>query len=282
MFSRLRCRLRARLPLAVPLSLAAVWLAMAPHALWAQPNPARERLEQSRRHHEYNDVSTPAGRTVRVFVVYPEVDKPVPGVVIIHENRGLTDWERGLADQLAEAGYVAVAPDLLSQTGPGGGGTESYESRDAARDGIYKLPPEQVLADLDAVVEYTRSLDATTDAVAVCGFCWGGGQCFRFAAHNDKFQAAYVFYGPAPAAEVLSQVKVPVFGFYGGNDFRITAQVPRVEEAMKQAGLPFEAVVYEGAGHGFMRSGESENAPAADRTAREEAWKRWKELLAKL
>lgn len=264
------------------LVVAAVWLLVCPRPLWAQADPAKQRLEQSRRHHEYNDISTPAGRTVRAFVVYPEVDKPVPGVVIIHENRGLTDWERGMADQLAEAGYVAVAPDLLSQTGPGGGGTESYESRDAARDAIYKLPPEQVIADLDAVVEYTRNLDATNDAVAVCGFCWGGGQCFRFATHSDKIRAAFVFYGPAPAPDALSQVKVPVYGFYGGNDFRITGQVPRVEEAMKKAGLKFEAVVYKGAGHGFMRSGESENAPAADRSAREEAWKRWKELLAAL
>ena len=278
------CPLRYRLAIAggPAFALAFVALLLVPCAVQAQADPAQQRLENSRRHHEYNDVSTPAGRTVRVFVVYPEVDKPVPGVVIIHENRGLTDWERGLADQLAEAGYVAVAPDLLSQTGPGGGGTESFESRDAAREGIYKLPPEQVIADLDAVVEYTRQLEATTDAVAVCGFCWGGGQCFRFAAHNDQIKAAFVFYGPAPAEEVLKQVKVPVYGFYGGNDFRITGQVPRVAEAMKKAGLAFEPVVYEGAGHGFMRSGESENAPAADRTARQEAWKRWKELLAAL
>jgi carboxymethylenebutenolidase len=280
MFHALRCPVAAaKLP---ALAITVAGLLVSPRLVWAQTDPARQRLEQSRRHHEYNDVSTPAGRTVRVFVVYPEVDKPVPGVVIIHENRGLTDWERGLADQLAEAGYVAVAPDLLSQTGPGGGGTESYESRDAAREGIYKLPPEQVIADLDAVVEYTRALEATTDAVAVCGFCWGGGQCFRFAAHNDQIKAAFVFYGPAPAQDVLTKVKVPVYGFYGGNDFRITGQVPRVAEAMKEAGLTFEPVVYENAGHGFMRSGESESAPPADRTAREQAWKRWKELLARL
>lgn len=247
-----------------------------------ESDPIRERLEHSPRHHEFVRINAEPGRSVRALVVYPEVDRPVPAVVVIHENRGLTDFERGVADQLAEAGYLAIAPDLLSQTGPEGGDTDSFATRDAAREGIYRLPPAQVTADLDAVVRYARALEATTDEVAVAGFCWGGGQAFRYAAHNPEVAATFVFYGPAPDAEALSRITSPVYGFYGGNDFRITGQVPELEKAMKEHGKVYEPVIYEGAGHGFVRSGEMPGASEADRKAREQAWQRWKELLGKL
>ncbi len=245
-------------------------------------DPAKKRLESSPRHHEWVDVKTKAGRIVRAFLAFPEVDKPVPGVLVIHENRGLNDWARGVADQLAEAGYVALAPDLLSQTGPDKGGTESYASGDAAREGIYRLPPEQVLADLDACFEHLRKLDATSRTVAVAGFCWGGAQSFRYAAHNPELAAAFVFYGSAPERDEFEKIKAPVFGFYGGNDQRITGQVSKVAEEMKKLHKRFDPVTYEGAGHGFMRAGEEPDADAPNRDARDQAWKRWKELLAKL
>lgn len=244
-----------------------------------QADPAQERLEKSPRHHEWVDIKTGSGRTVRAFVVYPEVDRPVPAVVVIHENRGLTDFERSVADLLAEAGYVAVAPDLLSQTGPEGGNTDSYPSRDAAREGIYKLPPDQVTADLDATVKYVRGLDATTEAVAVAGFCWGGGQSFRYATDNTSLAAAFVFYGTAPEPDAMKAIAAPVYGFYGGRDFRISGQVPEVEKAMKAAGKTYEPVIYDGAGHGFFRAGAAPDANDADRKAREAAWTRWKEKL---
>jgi carboxymethylenebutenolidase len=247
-----------------------------------ESDPAKDRLEKSPRHHEWVDIKADSGRTVRAFVAYPEVDKPAPAVVVIHENRGLTDFERSVADLLAEAGYVAVAPDLLSGTGPKGGNTDSFESGDAARQGIYKLPPDQVTADLDATVKYARDLDATTDEVAVAGFCWGGGQSFRYATNNPKIAAAFVFYGTAPEADAMAKIQAPVFGFYGGNDNRISGQVPTVEKAMKAAGKTYEPVIYKGAGHGFFRAGAAPGANEADRTARDEAWARWKEKLATL
>ena len=257
------------------LSMLAVLTLAAP----ATADPATERLEKSPRHHEWVEVDAGGGRKVRSFVVYPEVAKPVPAVVVIHENRGLNDWARSVADKLAENGYVAVAPDLLSGTGPNGGGTDSFANADAARDGIYKLDPEKVLTDLDAVVKYARGLDATTDAVAVAGFCWGGGQSFRYAAHNPSIAAAFVFYGTAPSETELKTIKAPVYGFYGGNDFRITGQTPKVAEAMKAADKKYEPVVFEGAGHGFMRSGEEPNADPANRKGMEAGWKRWLEVL---
>lgn len=247
------------------------------------PDPAADRLESSPRHHEWVEIKTPAGRTVRALQVFPEVDRPVPAVLVIHENRGLTDWVKSVADQFAEAGYVALAPDLLSQTGPENGGTESYPSSDAARDGIYKLPADQVMADLDACVAHLKALDAANKTVAVAGFCWGGTQTFSFAAHNAEISAALVFYGSAPTdAAVIEKIKVPVYGFYGSEDFRITGQVPKTQELMSKANKTYEPVTYAGGGHGFMRSGEGPDADEPNREARMQAWKRVKEILKPL
>jgi carboxymethylenebutenolidase len=249
----------------------------------AQP-AVLERLEKSPRHHEWADIETKAGRKVHAWVVYPEVDQPATTVIVIHENRGLTDWVRGVADQLAEAGYVAVAPDMLSGTAPGGGNTPEFGSEDKARDGIGKLPPEQVIADLDAVYEFAKKLPAGNKVVAVGGFCWGGGQTFNYATHNPNIAAAFVFYGSAPKDEAsYKKIAAPVYGFYGGNDFRITGAVPEVEKRMKQLGKKFEPVIYKGAGHGFMRQGEMvADKENADRKARDEGWERWRKVLAEL
>jgi carboxymethylenebutenolidase len=229
-------------------------------------------------------VPTPAGRKVRTWVVYPEVDGPATTVVVIHENRGLTDWVRGVADQLAEAGYLALAPDLLSGTGPDGGATDAFASQDAARDGIYRLPPEQVMADLDAVVQYSGSLPASNKIVGVGGFCWGGGKSFEYAAHNPNIAAAFVFYGSAPSdQEAYAKIQVPVYGFYGGSDFRISGQVPNVTERMQRLGKKYDPVIYEGAGHGFLRQGEGvADSNDANRRAHDEAWQRWKGILSVL
>lgn len=249
----------------------------------AQDDPATQALEDSPRHQEWVQIDAGEGRMVRAYVVYPEVDHAATAVVVIHENRGLNDWARSLADQLAARGYVAVAPDFLSGTGPDGGGTDSYESSDAAREGIYNLTLERVMGDLDAAVDYARGLDATTDTVAVAGFCWGGGQAFEFATHNDTIAAAFVFYGRSVTdGDLLARIDAPVFGFYGGNDQRITASVPETEAAMREAEKLYEPVVYEGAGHGFMRSGEADDAGDADKAARTQAWERWERLLEEL
>ena len=254
---------------------------LAAAALATQEDPSLERLEKSPRHHEWVQVETAAGRTVRAFLVFPEVDRPADSVVVIHENRGLTDWVRSVADQLAEMGYLAIAPDLLSQMGPDKGGTESFTDGDAARAALYELSDEQILADLDATVAFVRKHAASTERVSVAGFCWGGSQTFRYATHQPQIAAAFVFYGSAPAdAAELGRITAPVYGFFGGNDFRITSQVPAVTEAMEEAGKRFEPVVYPEAGHGFVRTGELSNAREADRRAATAAWERWKAILA--
>lgn len=242
----------------------------------------KERLEKSPRHHEWVAIKH-GERTVHAFLVFPEVKDKALAVVVIHENRGLTDWVRSVADQLAEAGYIAIAPDLLSGTGPNGGKTSDFASSDAAREGISNLPAEQVTADLNAVTDYVAKLPAANGKVAVAGFCWGGRQSFRFATNRADLKAAFVFYGTGPeTSEEVARLKCPIYGFYGGNDARVNTTIPQTEELVKAAKKSFEPVTYEGAGHGFMRAGEAPDAAAANKKAREEAWARWKTLLKKI
>jgi carboxymethylenebutenolidase len=262
----------------------ACWLGVLdPQSLCAAPaSDGDKSADDSSRHQEWVQIPTATGRALRTFIVYPEVHKPAHAVVIVHENRGLTAWERSLADQLAAAGYVTIVPDLLSEMGPEKKASDAFESAAAAREAIHNLKPEQVAADLDAVVAYAHNVSAADKKIAVAGFCWGGGQAFRFAAHNADIKAAMVFYGAAPSDEQLKQIDVPVHGFYGENDFRITGDVPKLKIRMKTLKKPFQAVTYAGAGHGFMRAGEAADAKPADRKAREQAWTRFIELLSKL
>lgn len=244
---------------------------------------AKQRLEKSSRHQEWVQVKN-GSRSVNSFVVYPEVKNKATAVVVIHEIFGMTDWVRSLTDQLAEAGYIAIAPDLLSGMGPKGGGSSEFTERGAAGQAIQKLPPDQITADLNAAADYVAKLPACNGKVAVGGFCWGGSQTFRFATNRPKLAAAFVFYGSGPDnKEAIAQIKCPVYGFYGGNDARVNATIPKSQELMKEAGKTYEPVTYEGAGHGFMRAGEDPaNTNEANKKGREEAWTRWKGVLKKL
>ncbi len=243
---------------------------------------AKARLEKSPRHQEWVKIKH-GTRELQGFIVYPEVKDKAPAVLIIHEIFGLSDWVRGVADQLAAAGYIALAPDLLSGMAPGGGGTSEFSGQDAVTKAVSMLPPDQVTADLDAVASYLSSLPACNGKVVVAGFCWGGSQTFRYATHNDKIKGAYVFYGSGPTApEDIARIKCPVYGFYGGNDARVNATVPKSADLMKAAGKTYEPVIYDGAGHGFMRAGEAPEAGEANRKAREEGWKRWLDLMKKI
>ena len=270
---------------------------------------AKQRLIKSSRHQEWVKVKN-GTREVNSFVVYPEVKNKATAVVVIHEIFGMSDWVQSLTDQLAEAGYIAIAPDLLSGLGPNGGGTSSLD-RQGVGAAIRDLPPDQITADLNAVANYVSKLPASNGKVVVTGYCWGGSQSFRYATNNPSIKAAFVFYGSAPAIEnapdkaALAKITAPVYGFYAGNDARINATLPATIAAMVELKKTFDPVTYEGSGHGFMRAGEAPEPtkPAATGTketddkatadyekaltawkgnkkARDEAWARWKKLLA--
>lgn len=248
------------------------------------PDWAQAQLEKSPRHQEWVTVKH-GDRAVDTFVVYPESSDKRPVVLVIHEIFGMTNsvnghWAQEVADEFAAAGYIAVAPDLLSGMGPNGGRASSFEPS-AGTEAVSKLNPDQITADLNAVADYAVKLPAASGKLFVAGFCWGGSQSFRFATNRPDLAAAFVFYGTPPATDAIARIKAPVYGFYAGNDARVTATVPQATEEMKAAGKAYEPVVYDGAGHGFMRAGEAPNASPANKAAREKSWARLKELLAK-
>jgi carboxymethylenebutenolidase len=220
------------------------------------------------------------GRSVETFVAYPESKDKTPVVLVIHEIFGMSDWVQEVADEFAAAGYIAIAPDLLSSMGPNGGRTTSFKPNDVMA-AIGHLDPDQITADLKAVADYGLKLPAATSKLFVAGFCWGGGQTFRFATNRADVAAALVFYGPPPDKDAMGRIKAPVYGFYAGNDARIGATVPDTIEKMKELGKKYEPVTYDGAGHGFMRAGEDPNATEGNAKARTEAWVRVKEILAR-
>ena len=277
---RLLCAPGAIRPGVGPLLFSAI-TALAVVAAPAQDN-IKERLEKSPRHLEWVTV-TNGQRQVQSFVAYPEVKEKATAVIVIHEIFGLSDWVRGVADQLAEAGYVAIAPDLLSGTAPGGGGTAELGGSDAVRKAISALPPDQITADLNAVAEYVSKLPACNGKVVVSGFCWGGTQSFRFATNNKQIKAAFVFYGNGPDdAAAVARISAPVYGFYAENDARVNSTIPKSTELMKEAGKTYDPVTYPGAGHGFMRAGEAPDASNDNKKAHDQAWRRWKDLLKDL
>jgi len=234
---------------------------------------AKAGLEKSPRHGEYVDIKLPSGGTpIRTWIVYPERKDKAGVVILIHEIYGLSDWLRGVADQLARDGFIAVAPDLISGLGPNGGGTDSAASRDDVVKMVRALTPEMATARLDAVREYAVKLPSANGKAATIGFCWGGGRSFSYAATQPSLAAAVVYYGTPPEAADLARIKAPVLGFYGGDDARVTATVAPAEAEMKKLGKTYEPHVYEGAGHGFLRAQEDRNG--ANLKATRMAWPR--------
>jgi carboxymethylenebutenolidase len=239
------------------------------------------RLEASPRHHEWAEVKR-GDRAIHTFVAYPEKSGKTAAVILIHENRGLTDWVRATADKLASEGYLVLAPDMLSGAGPDGGRTKDFPSGDAAREAIGTLKAADVVADLDAVADYAKSIPSANGTLFVGGFCWGGSKTWDFAAARGDLAGAYVFYGTPSDATLAQAGKIPcaVHGFYGGNDARVNATLEKTAAALKAAGKTFEPVIYDGAGHAFMRLGEDATPTATNKAAMEQAWERWLKLLA--
>jgi carboxymethylenebutenolidase len=241
------------------------------------PQPwAKDTLAKSTRHQEWVAIKS-GDRTVNAFIVYPETKAKAPAVIVIHEIFGLSDWVETVADKLAANGYIAIAPDLLSGLGPTGKGSAELTGQDLNR-AVSGLNPDQVTADLNAVADYVKKLPAANGKLAVTGFCWGGGQSFRFATNRKDLSVAFVFYGTPPAD--VTAINAPVYGFYAGNDARVDATIPAATDAMKAAGKKYDPVTYDGAGHGFMRMGEDPaNTVPANVTAHDQSWQRMLAIL---
>lgn len=245
--------------------------------MWLIGGRALARQDAQTHHGEWVFIRNPAGDSIRAYVAYPERKDKAPAVIVIHEIFGLTSWEPSVADRLAQAGYVAVVPDLLSSrfgvTPP---------DPDSGRKLTALLVPEQVTADLDATFAYLNTLPAVlTDQIGSIGFCWGGARSFRYATSNPRLKAAVVCYGTAPDSATMGGIKARVLGVYGEDDARINAALPDVARQMAAAGARFSHDIYPGTGHGFLKPGRK----GSDGHEVERAWEKilgfYRETLGK-
>jgi carboxymethylenebutenolidase len=238
-------------------------------AIPAGATTVADRLSKSPRHGEYAMIRT-GSDSVRAWVVYPERSGKAPVVVVVHEIFGLSAWVRGVADQLAADGFIAIAPDLLTGKVPPVPGTDTVAAQ-AATAAIRSLRAEDVQRQIAAVGPYGMSLPAAEKRYGVVGFCWGGSASFASAVMSPAGQgAAVVYYGTSPETASLTSVKVPVLGLYGGEDARVGATVPPADSAMKALGKRFEPHTFAGAGHGFLRQQDGQGG--ANLAAAQSAW----------
>ncbi|HYH78354.1 MAG TPA: dienelactone hydrolase family protein [Longimicrobium sp.] len=230
---------------------------------------AQARLAASPRHGEWVMVRAGDADSVRAWVVYPERRERAPVVLVVHEIFGLTGWIRGVADQLAADGFIAVAPDLLSGKGVPSG-PDGDPARDQATAAIRTLDPAAVQARLDATARYAMALPAALPRYGVVGFCWGGAVSFAHAVHAPGLGASVVYYGVSPAPAALAGVRAPVLGLYGENDARVNATIAPADSAMRALGRTYQHRVFAGAGHGFLRQQDGQNG--ANLEAARAAW----------
>ena len=220
-------------------------------AAYYRPLPSVAALVSPDIHAEY--VKYSSGKdTITAYLAYPERPTRAPGVIVIHEIFGVSDFVRQTTEQLARDGFVAIAPDLLSRTG----GTPA--AGDSARKLIVALPPDQVTADLDAAQAYLKTLKAVrSDAIGVIGFCWGGKESFRYATNNSALKAFVVCYGASPNPLTdIARIRAKGLGVYAENDARINAGLEETAAAIKQAAKDYQYRIYPGVGHGFLRARE--------------------------
>ena len=251
----------------------ALLLVVGTSSIIAQTIPADEegavaRLDGSPRHGEWVAYDAGDGDMVRAWVTYPERSGPAPVVEVIHEIYGLTDWIRGVADQLSRDGFIAVAPDLLDGHGPNGGGSDSMDRQEVVAT-IRTLDRTDVNRRLKAAAEFGTGLPSATDRVGVVGYCWGGSSSFLFAVDDAGLDAAVVYYGSSPEMGFES-ISAPVLGLYGGNDERVNSTINRAEVAMSRMNKTFTPNIFESAGHGFLRNQTGQDG--ANMRATKEAW----------
>ena len=239
-------------------------------ALPAGATDVADRLARSPRHGEFVTIRTGPSDSVRAWVVYPERATRAPVVVVVHEIFGLSTWVRGVADQLAADGFVAIAPDLLTGKVASAAGSDTV-TQAAATAAIRTLAASDVQRQLAAVGAYGMALPAAEPRYGTVGFCWGGSTSFAHAVATPRgLAAAVVYYGTSPATPSLATIRAPVLGLYAGDDARVDATVPPADSAMRALGKPFEPHTFAGAGHGFLRQQDGRNG--ANLAASRQAW----------
>lgn len=254
---------------------------------------APARIKASPRHAEWVKIAWEPGSkdSLMAWIVYPVTRNKAPVVVVVHEIFGLSSWVRGVTDQLADDGFIAIAPDLLSRVR--GGPSADELTGDSARKIQGAVPQMDKDKGVQAVANYAMSQPSAEQRYGIVGYCWGGAVAFNHAVFNGKgLAAAVAYYGtpftmrnPAdttktmPAVDSLRKIKIPVMLLSGTGDARITAVMPAIDSIMKSMGKNYTGKNYEGAIHGFLRAqddltaaGAVAPAGAANLAATKDAW----------
>jgi len=231
------------------------------YALATQIRPTDKRLDAG-----YLDYDAPRGHgRIHAYLARPaNAAAKIPGVVVVHENRGLNPYIEDVARRLAVAGFMALAPDGLTPLGGYPGNDEEGKAMQR------KLDPAELLQDFIAGFHYLKARADCTGQVGVVGFCYGGGVANEMAVRLPDLAAAVPFYGRQPDPADVSKIKAPLLIHYAGLDQRIDAGWPAYEKALKAAGVDYRAYIYPDVNHGF----HNDTTPRYDEAAAELAWKR--------
>ena len=241
---------------------------------------AKAQLASSPRHGEWVDIKPTSGAPIKSFVVYPERKDKAPVVIVIQEIFGLTDWIRGVADQLAKEGFIAIAPDFMSGMGPNHGGSEELGEQGSTR-AIGQLTEDDRVRILNDVRAYAATIPSANGKVATIGFCWGGGTSFLYALKQPALNAAVSYYGPMPDTLDYTNAKAPILGLYAGTDTRVNSGIDRAKAELAKRSVTYDPHILEGAGHGFMRAQAGNPNQPGNKAAAEQAWRLTLEFLRK-
>jgi len=201
---------------------------------------------------------------IRAYMVRPTAKTTAPGVVVVHENRGLNPYIQDVARRVAKAGFIALAPDGLTPMGGYPGNDEAGRELQQQVDGA------KLMNDFFAAIEFLMAHDDVTGKVGITGFCYGGGVSNAAAVAYPELGAAVPFYGRQPDPADVAKIEAPLLLHYGALDERVNAGWPAYEAALDAAGKTYEAHIYEGANHGF----HNDSTPRYDPEAAELAWSR--------
>ena len=249
------------------LTAAAILESLGPNYAWAEQVPKDDKRIRT----EYLNYPSPQGHgSVRAYTVRPaDARGKLPGVVVVHENRGLNPYIEDVARRLGVAGFLSLAPDALTPAGgyPG--------NDDKGRELQATLDPKKMIEDFVAAAVYLKSHPECTGKVGVVGFCYGGGVANTLAVRLPDLAAAVPFYGMAPAAADVAKIRAPLLIHYAATDERINAAWPAYEAALKANNVPYTAYTYAGTNHGF----HNDTTPRYDKAAATLAWDRTIEFL---
>jgi carboxymethylenebutenolidase len=244
------------------LTAAAILESLSPNYAWAQQIPKDDRRIRT----EYATYPSPQGYgSIRAYLVRPaEARGKLPGVVVVHENRGLNPYIEDVTRRLGVAGFLALAPDALTPVGgyPG--------DDDKGRELQATLDAKKMIEDFVAAAVYLKSNPACTGKVGVVGFCYGGGVANTLAVRLPDLAAAVPFYGMQPAAADVAKIKASLLIHYAEVDERINAGWPAYEAALKANRITYTAYIYPGTNHGF----HNDTTPRYDEAAATLAWDR--------